>query len=86
MTEGEYIPGKRIEVSFFQEGNRYKVSLGHSEGDIWVGHYTCNSGAQAPVKAKLYTSSSGEMVLIGEWEERGSYTWIANITPDGDEE
>jgi hypothetical protein len=57
----------------------------HASGSEWSGQYTADNGKPESIRGKLYTAEDGSMLMIGWWFEDGSYTWVANITPEDSE-
>jgi hypothetical protein len=76
---GEYIPGKRLELTFPSDGREYTVILKAGSQGNWQGDYRDSSGSTGLVAAKLYSSEDGEMVLVGRWPEDGiEFTWLVD--------
>lgn len=77
---GQFIKDKTLDVSFMLEGKTYRVLLHAANSGHWIGTQTVAGGRPESVEGKLYTAEDGEMVLIGQWYEKGFYTWIVHIS------
>lgn len=82
---GQFIKGRTLNINFVHGGKTYAVLMHPGESGEWHGTYTRDNGKPESIKGKLYTAEDGGMLMIGWWFEEGSYTWIANITPEDGE-
>lgn len=88
-VDGQYIPDKKIELSFEFNGNRYRVALAPppTGSTTWIGSYVVNARPPQQTTAKLYTAPDGSMVLLGEWrEETYDYSWVVEFGEDDEDE
>jgi hypothetical protein len=83
-VEKAIVTNGRIAFDVTADGCKYTVVLTPdlAAPPWWRADWACRSdGTSGHAEARLYESSEQGVVLVGEWEEQGTYTWITELRP-----